>query len=236
MQHITHHTVQQFLPQHKAFSFEELRLNDIANGRGVLPARHRTAPDPFPPPAGDLVPAHLSFDRSTVPAFSARAADAASGHDIGDNVIFFDVGKDAPKRFTIHEDLVTPRSEFVALALKREWKEAQQRTIPLPDDEPDVFKLYKKWIYYCRIFSMNGTAANQQGDGEYCLLVKAYILGEKLVDNHFKDAIIDCIIDKLRSTAMFDLRLTNPIYNHTPETSPLRRLLQDVYIWSGNAT
>lgn len=66
--------------------------------------------------------------------------------------------------------------------------------------------------------------------------MKAYIFGEKMMDGTFKDILIDCIVHKLCSTALFDTRLTSLVYENTPPQSPLRRLLQDIYVWSGYAS
>ena len=64
----------------------------------------------------------------------------------GEAIVFL-VGGDAPKRFIVHEGLVKPRSDFVRLALRGDWKEAQERTIPLPEDDPNIFSVYQRWLY-----------------------------------------------------------------------------------------
>lgn len=51
-----------------------------------------------------------------------------------------------------------------------------------------------------------------------------------------KDAVVDCILERLRNTKVFDLRLTNLVFENTPDSSPLRRLWCDVYVLLGNAT
>lgn len=245
---LQHHDLQTItaMPLHQAFSLEELRLNDYNNGRGVLATTQPSTTQPFQVLANGLVQAHVPTVRVHAwPPMSARLPLSLRPLEYGTSIVFFDVGKENPERFAVHENLIAPRSQFVRLALNKEWKEGKERTIPLPEDEADVFRLYHLWIYQNRIFSDSRSNANAfthpptapQDDGkEYPLLTQAYILGEKLLDTHFKDAIIDCIIDKLWSTCTFDLRLTNLIYENTPEKSPLRRLLQDVYIWSGCAT
>jgi hypothetical protein len=62
-------------------------------------------------------------------------------------VVFLVGDTEAPKKFTVHEDIVKASSEFVRLALRGEWKEASTRQIPLPDDEPAVFSVYQQWLY-----------------------------------------------------------------------------------------
>jgi len=144
------------------------------------------------------------------------------------DVIVFIVGTDAPERFVVHESLIKPRSEFVRLALRGNWQEAQERAIPLPDDDPDVFSVYQQWLYVGLIHT-RGNDALSQTDDEYRTLVKAYILGEKIMDHNFKDSIADAIVEKLRCMRRFDTGLTNLVFDNTPSTSPLRRLWLDAY-------
>ncbi|KAK4543233.1 hypothetical protein LTR36_005783 [Oleoguttula mirabilis] len=233
------------MPQYRAISFEELRLNDCISNRGLRSLANE-GPSTQPSQHNKLVEAHIpTIGFNAWPITSPRTLLSLRPPEYGTSIIIFEVGKERPERFALHENLITPRSDFVRMALSKEWKEGQERTIPLPEDDADVFRAYHLWIYHNRIFSDKRTDTTPfqgslttiaQEDGtEYPLLIQAYILGEKLLDTHFKDAVIDCIIDKLRTTRTFDVRLTNLIYDNTPEKSPLRRLLQDVYIWSGNA-
>ena len=123
-----------------------------------------------------------------------------------DEAIVFLVGTDAPKRFIVHESLIKPRSDFVRLALRGDWKEAQERTIPLPEDDPNIFSVYQRWLYAGLVHTRPNSTASKTDD-EYSMLVKAYILGEKIMDSNFKDSIADAIIEKLRLTHKFDTGL-----------------------------
>lgn len=147
------------------------------------------------------------------------------------DVIVFLVGVDEPMRFIVHERLVNPRSEFTRLALRGVWKEALGRTIKLPEDDPEVFSVYQQWLYDGLVHTSSGTIFPTKTDDEYEALVKAYILGEKLMDPDFKDAITDAIVDKFRCLRRFDTGLTTLVFNETPSGSPLRRLL-DGYLLS----
>ena len=150
----------------------------------------------------------------------------------GDVVVFL-VGTVTPKRFNVHEALVKPRSEFVRLALRGEWKEAQERIIPLPEDDPDVFSVYQQWLYGSLVYTRHNNGLSTPDD-EYRTLVRAYILGEKFMDQDFKDAIADAIVEKLRTLRRFDSGLTDLVFENTPSTSPLRRLWMDAYYHFGS--
>lgn len=155
-------------------------------------------------------------------------------HRLGHSVISFLVGKLSPEKFAIHESIIKPRSEFVRLALRGEWKEANDRTIPLPDDEPQVFSLYQEWLYSGLIYTRPSQLLPKDDD-EFALLTQAFILGDKLMDLDFKDSIVDAITEKLRKEQTFDTSLTNLVWENTPDGSPLRRLWMDVYFYFGSA-
>jgi hypothetical protein len=219
-------------PQHEGFSFEELRLNDNAHGRGVVTR----------PPADltsfantlSLATVRQRFNLFSKPVFARRTLEAYGLH-LGSKMVVFNVGKDEPKEFAIHENLIAPVSEFVRLALTKDWKEAATRTIPLPDDSPEVFELLQNWLYTKHIPSMN-PSDGVKDSAEYSVLVHAYILGDKFGITNFKDAILDSIILKLSFTGRFDPRLAGIVYDNTMDRSPLRRLWQDIYVWAGNPT
>lgn len=217
------------MDQHCHLSFEELRLSDY---NGVTAPQ---SPGFIPRPPNSTVIADINVSACSG---SSVYLPATAAPTIGNTIVYFDVGKERPQRFAIPKDLIYPRSEFVRLALASDrWKESRDNTIPLPDDSPEVFRLHHLWSYRSRIHSGTHSPTPFQNSPEhgteYALLVRAYILGEKLLDPHFKDAVLDCIITKLHSTATFANSLAHLVYDHTPETSPLRRLLQDIYIWAG---
>ena len=53
------------------------------------------------------------------------------------------------QEFFVHQSLISARSEFFAKALRGDWKEAQEREVPLPDDEAETFRLYLQFLRRC---------------------------------------------------------------------------------------
>lgn len=117
-----------------------------------------------------------------------------------------------------------------------------ERTITLPDDEPAVFSIYQSWLYTSKLLTRS--EENEYAiDPEYRLLVKAYILGEKLIDQDFKDCIADALVEKFdafndinaSATALdqFDLSLTGLVFKSEPAVSPLRKLWLEIYLHFG---
>ncbi|KAK6428853.1 hypothetical protein LTR95_014999 [Oleoguttula sp. CCFEE 5521] len=168
-------------PDYASDSFEELRIREAL---GSVPATlHAAGSDA----RGGLQIAKVPFVRhSRVPAASIRA-HRPFDLSIGSEVVAFHVGHEA-LRFTVHKNIIKIRSEFVRKALEGNWQESQGKDIRLPTDEPKVFAIYQAWLYFGELRSC-GIEVNDK-TGEYELLVRAYIFGEKLMDGDFKDALI----------------------------------------------
>jgi hypothetical protein len=141
--------------------------------------------------------------------------------------------------------LLSKRSEFFASASKEEWKEGQERRVPLPDDTPSVVDLYVQWIYTGGIFSPD-KPIEDDGDREECkngrhfdLLIGGFVFGEKVQDGEFKDAVLDALIHTVRTpddegVCWYPTKhWVDRAYVGTPEGSPLRRLLVDMYSFHG---
>jgi hypothetical protein len=58
----------------------------------------------------------------------------------------------AMKQFIVYESLITSNSAFFASALGHDWKEAHERVVPLPENEPEVFRLYLTYLYVSDCF------------------------------------------------------------------------------------
>lgn len=80
------------------------------------------------------------------------------------------------------------------------WKESEEQTLNLPEDDPNIFALYSHWLYVGQIpvIVQSGTKEEIANDNykEYYDLVKAYVLGDKLLDDRFRNSTIQAIIKK----------------------------------------
>ena len=47
----------------------------------------------------------------------------------------------------MHESLLTSRSKFFKKAMNKGWKEAEDKLVKLPEDDPDIFALYEQLVY-----------------------------------------------------------------------------------------
>jgi hypothetical protein len=146
------------------------------------------------------------------------------------------VGPDE-REYCVHRDLLSARSPYFAGASKDEWKEGQERRVPLPDDEHIAVEFYVQWIYAGKIFSRPST---KDGDSsELSELVGAFVFGEKVQDDDFRDAVIDSVIASIhtpdeKGECWYPTGSTaDRACDGTPEGSPLRRLMVDLHLHHG---
>lgn len=137
----------------------------------------------------------------------------------------------------VHEKLIR-RSDFFDRALKGEWKENQTRSVLLPDEDLDTFKSYMHWLYTGNIPTPLGSEMSKAAP--YDALTRLYGLGERLLDGEFQDRVLDTIVVEARERIGPIRRLGYPgrkavsiIYESTPDSSPARRLMVDLYVPHG---
>ncbi|XHF97178.1 hypothetical protein AWENTII_000779 [Aspergillus wentii] len=140
--------------------------------------------------------------------------------------------------FSVHENLVRTSSRFFDKAMAGKWRESLQRTVKLPDEEPNIFTLYLHWLYYGAL-PVYCDKPGLAGNSEYLELAKAYVLGDKLLDSKFQDTVIDAIIEKSLSKAKDGAswypvgEVIEYVYCNTHESAPIRELLVDMYVYYG---
>lgn len=227
-----------FLPPYDHLSFEELRLRDYRSGLGPLSSTSPTQAGKVssfcsPNFTGYAAAGVLGGGRfwNYIPHATRESANQAPS--LGERMLNFSVGPDLTS-FTVHERAIASRSELVRLALRHDWKEAQERCINMPDDDVAAFQTYQSWLYSGALFTRPSMGA--RSDDEYGVLVRAYLLGQKLMDSDFKDTIIDAIVNKLITTGLFDIRQTSAVYDNTMRDDALRRLWLDIYHHQGQAS
>ncbi|KAF1349741.1 hypothetical protein BDV97DRAFT_389858 [Delphinella strobiligena] len=198
-----------FVDPYQDISFEELRLSDYTLGaQSMSVSSERTAQ-------------HLRRDRNSIMRIDSPIVRVRVSNDASDQ-----------HEFSIHQDILIRNSEFFKAAVKEEWLSEKAgehfRVIEMPDDDPNIFSIYADWLYSGLICSAT-EHSGKGNDTEFEDLTLAYILGEKLLDKSFKNAVIDAFIEKLISERVLDLELPKLIYDNTRPTSPFRRLLVDIY-------
>ncbi|KAL9063884.1 MAG: hypothetical protein Q9157_008048 [Trypethelium eluteriae] len=159
------------------------------------------------------------------------------------------VGKaEKRKEFYVHEDLLRSCSPYFDAALGKDWKEAGTRTISLSCDDPEAFQIYTQWLYSGKVWSASRTHDARplsellRMADERNLLAKAYCLGDKFLDDLFKDCIIDAILecfkvkDENKKVYLFGKRQVDFIWANTTCNAPIRRLILEQYAYRGRVS
>ena len=135
--------------------------------------------------------------------------------------------------FTVHKATICAKSKFFQAALSRDWKEAKEATVSLPDLEPHEFAIFVHWMYTGEIDGeeLGFDPPHFCGDDRvYSVPLSAFVAGDLLEAESLRnDAMTELIRversqDKLASTATI-----SHYWRKTAESSPLRRWLVDLH-------
>ncbi|KAK3691468.1 hypothetical protein LTR37_018665 [Vermiconidia calcicola] len=129
--------------------------------------------------------------------------------------------------FVVYKDTITRRSPFFDAACKKHWNQSEDaKPIELPDDDPEIFTDYLQTLYGDKV-----QAEDADEDHGFLALAKAYILADKLGDLQSANLIIDKITIHRRTTsAIPGVQSIVTAFERASESSPLRRLLVNIYI------
>jgi BTB/POZ domain len=113
-------------------------------------------------------------------------------------------------RWVIHQQLLVGDSEFAALALKGNFKETKERVIRFPEENPEVFAHYVRWIYTSCILTFSLE-----------MLVQMYTLADRLQSLKFANA---CYQTLAKNTDLYNPEQIKYLLDNTYEDDRLRKL------------
>lgn len=142
-----------------------------------------------------------------------------------------------PKIFQVHGAILCTSSNFFRKVLKPEWTALREENKPIeltdPEDDPETFTIYVHWLYYK---SLPGSLKGKPSSDQMGRLVDAYLLGEKLMDVCFKNAVLAAIIASFCHAPRSERRFPRTsdieaIYERTTPSSTLRALMVDLWVY-----
>jgi hypothetical protein len=86
------------------------------------------------------------------------------------------------KTFHLHFDLLVAESERFSAGLKGNFKEAQDHTINIEDEDPELFGFFVEYIYRDKSL----LSRNVSHYSEYVTLARLYAMGDRLMARRFK--------------------------------------------------
>jgi hypothetical protein len=128
-----------------------------------------------------------------------------------------------PKEFHVVKSIATRSSKFFQAAMTRDWKEALERRVLLPEVDPDDFEGYLQWLYTSDIAFA--------GAYRSVVFVELYILSDFLDDLAFRNAVPDYqMTEWVANHNVPSEEATRLAWDNTPPDSPLRHLV--IVLWS----
>ena len=130
-------------------------------------------------------------------------------------------------KFHVVKELIRRRSKFFEAGLMERWR-SDDTPIDLSDDGvgPAAFDVYLECVYY----NIPRTAIAMPNP--FPCLIEGFIVADKLVDIESMNILMDAIVAE-RDHAPFTSRDIEVIFENTPASSPLRKLVVDGYLFKG---
>jgi hypothetical protein len=129
-----------------------------------------------------------------------------------------------------HGNFIARKSEFFQVALKREWKEGQARTITMPEDDYETMTRYLSFVYSEKLPTthLNPSVPSHLILPSQSSVADLYVLGTRMLDMSMKKAALEEVV-RLSEIICPWSRTVNIIYSGTCEGDPARRLMVDLY-------
>lgn len=140
----------------------------------------------------------------------------------------------------VHGNVVADKSEFFKMALKKDWREGQLRTIDFPTDDPTTMRDYINFLYNQHLPTAHVEIPNVDRMDHHHRLGELYILADRLLDSTCTKAVIEEMIEIVYYTRdgapgrLPGQHTIDALYASTQEESPMRRLLVDMYLCYGD--
>ncbi|KAK3656400.1 hypothetical protein LTR56_003103 [Elasticomyces elasticus] len=151
--------------------------------------------------------------------------------------------------FTVHTETLRAKSDFFVKACQREWIKRQDKTVKLPEVEPETFELYATWSYFDKI-DLEALRLVKAGEANHLRrheetqeqrevwasgtrsLMHLYVAADFLGDKELKKRTIDCLTEIVETRhQLHGLRgLLLFVWKSTPPGSGLRTLLLDYIV------
>ncbi|KAI4927645.1 hypothetical protein J4E85_006157 [Alternaria conjuncta] len=175
-------------------------------------------------------------------AIDKESDENSNESDDSDDDSDIDSGISDQRIFHVHKSVLCKTSAFFQNATKPEWTGPTPRPTDLSDELPEIFHLYVQWLYSGKIAveitpsSDSDTDVRKHENVDYHSLIQSYILGEKLMDTTFHNAVLQCLIECVEQADCFPGdRTIRTAYKRTIKHSPLRKLLVDFWVWHGDS-
>ncbi|KAF1950268.1 hypothetical protein CC80DRAFT_427160, partial [Byssothecium circinans] len=136
--------------------------------------------------------------------------------------------------FYVHEAVLVTHSGFFRAAVKSEWRTDPTKPIDLTDECASVFNIYVLWLYTGEIGFLTPTTLFYEAQ---VTLAHAYVLGAKLHDPAFRNAVVSALFTFLKKNKKDCAcnAFIKVVYVGTAKGAPARRLAIDAWATRGHS-
>lgn len=120
-------------------------------------------------------------------------------------------------------------SVFFKAVTKPKWDGTGPRTIDLSTGNVDVFHVYLQWLYSGKVAVCYFN--ERQDSPDICMLGDSYLLGERLMDTEFCNAMLQVFMGVLHLNIVYMDHLIRGVYRETTSSSLTRKLLVHAWVW-----
>ncbi|KAL6716049.1 hypothetical protein ACLMJK_007011 [Lecanora helva] len=139
-----------------------------------------------------------------------------------DETVTVKVGEER-RVFLVHKNLLSNAANYFKAAFNGNFAEAQSQVLEMPEDGPEQFRWFVRWLYTDRVLQEGETLSESQ----FSILIPLYTFGEGRGIPDLQNEVIDVLVELEHSSKMIPTKLLNFVYEHTHRNSPLRRLFVD---------
>lgn len=134
--------------------------------------------------------------------------------------------------FRVHRDLLCDESPFFKAAFAKEFKEASEGILDLPEDDVDTFDRFIQWMYSGEYGLSGGFETHAEADERYNQLARLYILADKLQVPRLKNDVVNKFFEvKVKARCVPRCSTVSYIFKNSLNSSLLRKLMVDWYAW-----
>ncbi|KAF2112048.1 hypothetical protein BDV96DRAFT_649411 [Lophiotrema nucula] len=129
------------------------------------------------------------------------------------------------QKFYAHKGLLIHYSSYFRAALKEEWEEGAAKTVKLPEDYPDVFRVFFQWLMTGRLYF----ALTEEGEISlsFGLICETFVFGDARGIPELQDAAINLLCQRIAQVWSSPWDCLHYVYANTLPGSALRRILVD---------
>lgn len=140
--------------------------------------------------------------------------------------IRFDDGRSEEQVYTVHKGLICHYSSYFRGALEGRFREAKSRTITLPSEDKEGFRVFFSWIYTGRLYDAETDAGDKTWTPAYALF-RGYVFADAKIIPTLKNVIIDRLMDLKCSRNCIPTSQMPYVWSNTTEGDKLRQLFID---------